>query len=115
MPLRPCLGCGRITQGSRCPACRLPSIKPHHSMRRPDYTKAERERRAEAVRVWVEEYGHLCPGWGVPPHASADLTADHVHAVHAGGDEGGPLAVLCPPPPILDGVAFVRGLAASPS
>jgi 5-methylcytosine-specific restriction enzyme A len=25
MPLKPCLGCGRITSGSRCPSCRRAS------------------------------------------------------------------------------------------
>ncbi|MET7399160.1 hypothetical protein ABZS66_37330 [Dactylosporangium sp. NPDC005572] len=42
--------------------------------------------------------GDYCPGWGVPTHAVEPgnyLTADHVHAVGAGGDEHGDLAVLC--------------------
>jgi len=39
--------------------------------------------------------GDWCPGVGVPPHADADLTADHVIAVAVVGSGDGPLQVLC--------------------
>lgn len=98
MPLRPCLGCGRITNGSRCPTCQLPTRhtpKAPHSQRRPDFTWAERQRRAKTVAAWRAENGDICPGYRTPPHPSADLTADHITPVAAGGAEDGPLAVLC--------------------
>lgn len=99
-PLRPCLGCGKPTRGSRCNrvGCQLPRRvyrKPNHSTRRPDYTHAERTRRAHTVRAWREQHGDWCPGYQVPPHPATDLTADHVNPVAAGGHESGPLTVLC--------------------
>ena len=45
--------------------------------------------------VWTRENGSTCPGYGIPPHLSADLTADHVVPVASGGSEGGALSVLC--------------------
>ena len=96
MALRPCLHCGRPGPTSRCPtpACQPPP-RPAPHIRRPGYTKAERERRAATVAEWRNTYGNWCPGWAVPPHPSTDLTADHITPVDAGGDEAGPLAVLC--------------------
>jgi 5-methylcytosine-specific restriction protein A len=55
----------------------------------------ERKRRAAVVAAHRAEYGDWCPGWQRPAHPSTDLTADHLLAVAAGGDEGGSLAVLC--------------------
>lgn len=98
MPLRPCLDCGALSRGSRCPTHTRSREQPHHRRakraRRP-YTYAEQQRRAEAVRAWIEANGYVCPGWHRPPHPSRDLTADHVQAVAAGGDERGELGVLC--------------------
>lgn len=81
---RPCLTCGRITTGSRCPVHR----------RRTPYRNPERQRMAHAVAQWVKTHGFACPGYRRAPHASRDLTADHVVPVAHGGT-GGPLAVLC--------------------
>lgn len=91
--LRPCLGCGGLTRAARCLSCAIP--RPTLRERRPEYTYAERVRRAEVVRAWVEEHGSWCPGYHVPPHSTPDLTADHVIPVAAGGDEHGELTVLC--------------------
>lgn len=104
MPLKLCLDCGKLSKGARCPPCadvkRRASnarIRPH-SQRRPDYTSAERARRAKAVAAHRAMYGELCPGWMRPAHMagpSNPLTADHVHEVRHGGSEQGPLGVLC--------------------
>lgn len=106
MPLRMCLGwddqtCSARTTETRCPTHKAMQRKVAnartrpHSERRPEYTYAERQRRAEAVRAWRAEFGDWCPGYGVPAHKSADLTADHVVSVRAGGAEQGALTVLC--------------------
>jgi len=99
MPLRkPCLGCGAVSYGSRCPDCqraegrRRQQIKPTAQGR----SSHEQRRRARAVREWRRQHGDWCPGWGrTQPHPSADLTADHVTSVAASGEQDGPLQVLC--------------------
>ncbi len=55
----------------------------------------EAQRRARAVSVHRARFGDWCPGYGVPPHDAADLTAQHVHAVGYGGSADQQLAVLC--------------------
>jgi hypothetical protein len=56
----------------------------------------ERERRRRAVADHRAIVGDWCPGWqGRPAHPSADLTADHVKEVAAGGPVHGPLVVRC--------------------
>jgi 5-methylcytosine-specific restriction protein A len=57
-------------------------------------TYAEEKRRKATVQVWIAANGYSCPGWGVPPHPSRDLTADHVVPRYWGG-EAGLLRVLC--------------------
>lgn len=94
MAMRPCLDCGRLSQGTRCPAHRN-TIQQAKRRRRPRITWTEQQRRAKAVATHRARYGDWCPGWQCPPHASPDLTADHVTAVAAGGDEHGELQVLC--------------------
>lgn len=56
---------------------------------------AERKRRARVVSEHRATYGNWCPGWGRPPHPATNLAADHIVEVAIGGDEYGPLAVLC--------------------
>lgn len=94
MPVKPqarCPGCSTLHNGTgRCARCTTRGKR----QRRP-YTNAEKQRRAAAVQAWRETHGDWCPGWGRPAHPSTDLTADHVHAVAAGGAEDGPLGVLC--------------------
>jgi hypothetical protein len=69
--------------------------------KRPDRkTYAETERRRRAVASWRATVGDWCPG--VPEldrgaHPAANLTADHVIEVAAGGLESGPLVVRCGP------------------
>ena len=100
VPLRPCLDCGALCGATRCPPCQAVWQQPRDAQRRarrPDYTNAERTRRAQAVAAHRATYGDWCPGWGVAPHWTPDLTADHVLPVAAGGDETGPLRVVCRP------------------
>ena len=81
-------GCPTLTNGGPCQ---------QHRRESPTYMQrdwAERQRRASAVLAWVEVNGWVCPGWGREPHASRDLTADHVTAVARGGGSGA-LEVLC--------------------
>lgn len=87
MPRAPkrCDRCGFVGVG----ACRCVSPTSRASWSRP-----ERRRRAAAVADWVAAYGWWCPGWGVEPHVSTDLTAAHSTAVVHGGAES-PLTVLC--------------------
>jgi 5-methylcytosine-specific restriction enzyme A len=97
MPVKPCLNCGRLSTGTRCPAhTRTHQVQAQRAKRtRRPYTYEEQRRRAKAVDDWVAVHGWLCPGWRRPAHKSRDLTADHVHAVAAGGAEDGHLQVLC--------------------
>jgi 5-methylcytosine-specific restriction protein A len=55
----------------------------------------ERLRRAAVVKAWREQYGDWCPGYLVAAHYHPDLTADHLVPVGMGGEEAGPLSVLC--------------------
>lgn len=95
--MRPCLDCPTLTYGARCAdharECERERTRAKRA-RRP-YLTQERARRAAAVAAWRTEYGDWCPGWRRPPHTAWDLTADHAHAVAAGGPELGPLSVLC--------------------
>lgn len=96
MPLRPCLDCGRLSTGTRCPEHttaqgRLRKQRPTNLTR----TQPERERRARAVAQHRAQHGNVCPGYEVEPHAATDLTADHVVSVEQGGDPNGELQILC--------------------
>jgi 5-methylcytosine-specific restriction enzyme A len=97
MTPRPCLDCGRLVPtGSRCTRCATKAQRAKRQ-RRP-YTAAERDRRAAAVAEWRRQHGDWCPGWGRPAHPVTwpnILTADHVEAVGRGGNESGPLRVMC--------------------
>jgi hypothetical protein len=56
----------------------------------------ERQRRARVVADHRAIVGDRCPGWERrPAHPSADLTADHVREVAAGGRPDGRLVVRC--------------------
>ncbi len=94
---KPCLGCGVVTYGSRCPDChraedrRRLTVKPTAQGR----NSHEQRRRARTVRAWRRQHGDLCPGWRRAPHPSSDLTADHLQAVATTADQTGPLQVLC--------------------
>jgi 5-methylcytosine-specific restriction enzyme A len=98
MAHRPCLDCGTLSPNTRCPShARLRERARTQVKRqtRPRASAAETQRRADVVAAWRATRGDWCPGWQRAPHASADLTADHIAPVGAGGAEGGPLTVLC--------------------
>jgi 5-methylcytosine-specific restriction protein A len=104
MPTKFCLTCrGRFTpprgkpSPPRCPDCQNAKARQDTQTKRErrPYTAEERNRRAAAVAAWRAEHGDWCPGWRRDPHPSPDLTADHPHAVAAGGDEDQPLTILC--------------------
>lgn len=95
--LRNCLGCGRSVRGrSRCVDCARDQHRAKRQ-RRPDLDDAaERKRRRLLVTDHRSRVGDWCPGLGDhPAHPSADLVADHVVEVAAGGPASGPLRVLC--------------------
>jgi 5-methylcytosine-specific restriction enzyme A len=96
--LRPCLGCGRSVRGKpRCHDCQRNQERAKR-VRRPDLHNdhAERQRRARVVADHRAIVGDWCPGWERrPAHPSADLTADHVKEVAAGGRPSGRLVVRC--------------------
>ena len=96
--MRACLDCKRTVRGkSRCRDCQA-QLDKRKAMRRPDLhaDQAERRRRAAVVADHRAIVGDWCPGWaGRPAHPSADLTADHVKEVAAGGRVTGRLVVRC--------------------
>jgi 5-methylcytosine-specific restriction protein A len=104
MPImRRCLGyqgqrCGTLLEhGTRCTIhsrmVNRAEMTTRHT-RRPDF-RADQQRRAVAVAQHRARWGDWCPGWRRPGHIAADLTADHPTSVARGGDERGPLEVLC--------------------
>lgn len=82
---RRCLepGCSALTTESRCP--------PHARRRRAAYGGEWPRISREAIAAHRAVHGNWCPGWGVDPHPSADLTADHVNPLRL--DAG--VRVLC--------------------
>ena len=100
--LRKCLDCPALVRGRpRCTDCRRVrdlAKSRRKAARRPDLhnDQAERKRRAQVVAEHRAIVGDWCPGLGPaarPP--SADLTADHVREVAAGGRPDGRLVVRC--------------------
>jgi hypothetical protein len=95
--LRPCLGCGRSVRGKpRCADCARDQERAKRA-RRPDLDDAaERKRRRQLVADHRARVGDWCPGLDQhPAHPCADLVADHVVEVAAGGLASGRLRVLC--------------------
>jgi 5-methylcytosine-specific restriction enzyme A len=96
--LRACIGCGRAVRGrTRCTDCQRDHDRAK-AQRRPDLHNdaRERERRRRVVADHRAMVGDWCPGWErQPAHLSADLTADHVREVAAGGKPDGKLVVRC--------------------
>jgi hypothetical protein len=95
--LRRCLDCTRSVRGKpRCGDCQRVKDRAKRA-RRPDLDDAaERERRRRLVADHRARVGDWCPGLGQhPAHPCADLVADHVVEVAAGGLASGPLRVLC--------------------
>lgn len=95
MPKRPCLSCGTLTDGTRCPehatqqrrayeARRGP--KPPHYAKRYDWAwrQHSKQLRDEYVKHWGEAgLPPYCPGWDTPPHptTAAELVVDHDVAI----------------------------------
>jgi 5-methylcytosine-specific restriction protein A len=98
--IRPCLarGCSNVVRGKPyCHDCQRVKDK-LKAARRPDLHNdaKERERRRRVVADHRALVGDWCPGWeGRPAHPSADLCADHVKEVAAGGSPYGHLVVRC--------------------
>jgi hypothetical protein len=95
--LRRCLDCKTSVRGKpRCSDCQRTRDRAKRA-RRPDLDDAqERERRRRLVADHRARVGDWCPGLGQhPAHPCADLVADHVVEVAAGGPASGPLRVLC--------------------
>jgi 5-methylcytosine-specific restriction enzyme A len=116
--LRNCVDCGRSVRGrSRCGDCQRVHQRAKRA-HRPDLHNdaAERERRRRVVADHRAMVGDWCPGWGrQPAHQSADLTADHVKEVAAGGRMGGKLVVRCRSCNSAKAAAIIaRALGASP-
>jgi 5-methylcytosine-specific restriction protein A len=96
--LRPCIGCGKAVRGkARCRDCQATQDQAKR-VRRPDLHNdaRERERRRRVVADHRAIVGDWCPGWERrPAHPAADLTADRVKEVAAGGSPYGRLVVRC--------------------
>jgi 5-methylcytosine-specific restriction enzyme A len=97
---RRCLDCPTMVRGKpRCTDCQRVRDRAKRA-RRPDLhaDAQERERRRRLVADHRARIGDWCPG--VPElrrgaHPSADLTADHLVEIAAGGLASGPLVVRC--------------------
>jgi hypothetical protein len=77
MALRPCLGCGTLTKGSRCPACQPPRVMARTAARGYDARhQAERARWQPAVDAGEAEcHATVClwPSRRIPPGVDWDL------------------------------------------
>ncbi len=89
-----CLVCGLpTTNGSRCIPCNRGFRRAVHN---PAYDQpAWRKRSKRDIAAHVARYGWWCPGFGVPPHSSTDLTLDHTDPLALGGPLLCPTSVLC--------------------
>lgn len=58
--------------------------------------RRERKVRRRVVERWVKTHGYICPGYKRQPHASHDLTAEHIVPVADGGSTSADnMTVLC--------------------
>ena len=100
--LRPCLDCAKPVRGKpRCSDCAA-RVDQAKRIKRPDLhnNNRERERRRRLVADHRATIGDWCPGvpeLGRGAHPAANLSADHLVQVAAGGLETGPLIVRCIP------------------
>jgi 5-methylcytosine-specific restriction enzyme A len=94
--LRLCIDCGRASaevRRGRCPDCRRTYERNKSRTRR--RTAAERRRRQALIAAHVQAHGWVCPGYDCEPHASDDLTADHLEPQALRGRPEGEIRVLC--------------------
>jgi 5-methylcytosine-specific restriction protein A len=101
MPRRPCLRCKVLTTNpSRCDRCAAEYQAQRDAQRGSasarGYTSTYRRTARAVISDHLTKHGARCPGWGVPGHASTDLTVDHVVPLSAGGThDRANLRVLC--------------------
>lgn len=98
--LKPCLDCGDLSDQSRCPTHRTSQEQVRGSAAARGYDAGWRRLVKEAVRLHLQKYGAVCPGYGVPPHTAtkASLTGDHKIPLSLGGkNEASNIQVLCRP------------------
>jgi 5-methylcytosine-specific restriction enzyme A len=98
--MRPCLDCGELSDGSRCPAHRRHwERRSRPSANARGYTSKYRKLRAELIKEHISRYGLVCPGFGdrlVHSVAVEDLTVDHIIDLSSGGtNDRRNLTVLC--------------------
>lgn len=98
MPLRPCLDCGALSKGSRCPTHDA-AIKRRRDQRRPSTTErglgAEHRRQVKAL---LAETGPLtnCPNCGRPITPKNPITGEHgVARAHGGTEVTGLICRIC--------------------
>jgi hypothetical protein len=95
-PRYPCIQCGAISGGTRCPTHQREYSR-QRSAQRTQYHGGWEGRSKRARQQWVAEHGWVCPGWGVPAHPDTRLELDHTSGlvlcnvcnVHAGPAPGG--------------------------
>jgi len=98
---RPCLDCGTLTRNpSRCDEHQAAWEARRNAQRgtsaQRGYTNPWRRTAEAAVAQHRATYGDWCPGWQVPAHQAADLTADHiVPKARGGSDDPSNVQVLC--------------------
>ncbi|MEU1030202.1 HNH endonuclease [Streptomyces mirabilis] len=105
MAKKPCLKCGRLTTNpSRCDVHQKEWEAARQKLRDAErgsasqrgYDSKYRRIRAQVLRAHRARNGDLCEGWGVPAHASQDLTVDHIIPLAKGGTHRREnLRVLC--------------------
>jgi hypothetical protein len=84
---RTCLHCGRLVRGA-CRPCATNRERAKAAKRPDRKSNAAKVSNAQLVSDHRATVGDWCPGWErQPAHPSADLVADHVIEVAAGGDE----------------------------
>ena len=97
--MRPCLECGVLSEGSRCPVHRRGYRSTHYrgSAAARGYGSAWRILRKAAIDEHVARFGWLCPGYGLrPAHPARDLTGDHLIPLSLGGKSvAANVRVLC--------------------